>query len=89
MKAILTVILAAVVVVVSAVVLTQSGAYEQSIPEDPIALRKAEILELSSSGKEPTPDVKKAVLEYLSGPAMLQYNFTLEEKIKIVKFLNE
>lgn len=89
LKAVLTVMVAALVVIISAVVLTKTGVYDQGVSQDPIALRKVEILTLSSSGRRPSQDDRETVLQYLSGPAMLQYDFTQEEKMKIIRFLNE
>jgi len=88
-KAILTVIIAAAVVIASIAVFTKYGTYDQSVPQDPLASRKAKILALAYSDSAVTTNVKQTVMEYVSGPAMLEYNFTHEEKIRIIKFLNK
>ncbi len=55
---------------------------------DPVSEMKSKILEVASSEKPFTTDDREMLFNALSGPKMLQYSFTNEEKQLIVKALN-
>lgn len=82
------VILTACVVVFAFFLLSKDNAEITQNGMDPIAEQKVKILAIVSSREPLTEEQKNTLFLSLSGPRMLQYQFTGFEKNMIVKALN-
>ena len=61
----------------------------QEEKSDNISLKKTEILERTRNSSPPlTKTEKESIVKYVSGANGAQFNFTLEEKLLIVKAIN-
>ena len=87
-KALLTLVLATLVVVFLSVLLTKNSTIDPLNSLDPISREKAQILSLASSNEGLTSQDRSLIFQTLSGPKILQYHFTPEEKLKIIEVLN-
>ena len=83
-----TIIIATLFVFFVTVLLQKDNRSDSYLSNDPVLERKAQILALASPGKDLTPEVRAVLFQYLSGPKLLDYNFTTEEKAQIINFLN-
>lgn len=86
-KAILTIALT-VFIIVSVIIMLPKQNISDSNFSDPIAERKAQILAVASADGGLTAEGRTLIFNALSGPKMLQYNFTPEEKSRIIKAVN-
>ncbi len=85
---IVTVIFAVSFVFFVVVLLSKNDRTNSYISHNPMLDRRNQILAMAGPGKDLTPEVRAVLFEYLSGPKVLEYNFTREEKAQIINFLN-
>lgn len=92
-KGALTFIVTILVVLFAVVVMVvdyKSSSYSSYLASaGPILDKKEQVLNIVYSGKKLTPESREIIFENISGTKILQYNFSQEEKMEIIKFLNQ
>ena len=88
-KGTITLILAVLIVAFAIVTLSTDYNSEFRLSPDPIMAQKAKILALASSESALSFEAREIIFRSLSGKKVLQYQFTPEEKLKIIKVLNK
>ena len=85
---IFTIIIAIFLVLFVTFLISKNNRTSSYISTSPVLEQKAQILAMASPGKDLTPEVRAVLFSHLSGQKLLQYNFTPEEKVQIINFLN-
>jgi len=88
-KGVLVIVLATLVVLFFVASLSKTSELKSSLALDPLLQTKYQILAMVSTGNKLSVDDRNTIFQLLSGPKVLQYRFTPEEKAQIIKVLNK